>query len=58
MRLKAERIHSWHQRTFRDLNFGSNPGFMIYKYRKIKCLECGSIKVEQLFWRRILNNTG
>ena len=34
---EAEGIHSWHQRTLRDLNFGSTPGLMIYKYRKIVC---------------------
>ena len=45
---EAESIHSWHQRTLRDLDLGSNPGLMIYKYRKIICPECGSIKVEQL----------
>jgi transposase len=45
---EADSIHSWHQRILRDLNFGSNPGLMIYKYRKIVCSECGSIKVEQL----------
>jgi len=44
----AQGIHSWHQRTLRDLDFGSNPGFLVYKYRKIKCPECNSIKVEQL----------
>jgi len=45
---EAKGIHSWHQRTLRDLNFGSNPGLIIYKYRKIVCPECGSIKVEKL----------
>ena len=45
---KAEGIHSWHHRSLRDLSIGHYPTLMFYKYRKIKCPECGAIKVEDL----------
>ncbi|MFW6270594.1 MAG: ISL3 family transposase [Bacillota bacterium] len=45
---EAEGIHSWHRRPLKDLPFGSTPVTIFYNYRKIKCPECGAIKVEQL----------
>ena len=43
---KAEGIHSWHQRTLRDLDIlGVNCKVVLY-YRKIHCPNCG-IKVEK-----------
>jgi transposase len=45
---KAEGIHSWHRRPLHDLPIGNFPSLMFYNYRKIKCPNCGAIKVEQL----------
>ncbi|MFW6047293.1 MAG: ISL3 family transposase, partial [Candidatus Woesearchaeota archaeon] len=45
---KAEGIHSWHRRSLHDLPLGNFPSLMFYNYRKIKCPNCDSIKVENL----------
>src|SRR6056297_3018906 len=45
---KADGIHSYHQRTLRDLNFGNNPGFIVQNYRKVNCPICGKTRVEEL----------
>jgi len=43
---KASGIHDYDQRTLRDLSFGNNPGFIVYKFRKITCPNCGQTRVE------------
>jgi len=45
---KASGIHDYDQRTLRDLSFGNNPGFIVYKFRKITCPNCGQTRVEDL----------
>lgn len=40
-------IHSYHRRTVRDLNVFDVKTFILYAYRKIRCLSCG-IVVEDL----------
>ena len=42
---QAEGIHSWHQRSLRDLSIGHYPNLMFYKYRKIKCPKCSVINI-------------
>jgi len=43
---KAEGIHSWHERTIRDLDILGVQCKVILHYRKIVCPNCG-IKVEK-----------
>ena len=43
---EADGIHSWHQRTIRDLDLMGSKCKLIHYYRKIKCPNCG-IKVEK-----------
>ena len=45
---KASGIHDYDQRTLRELSFGNNPGFIVYKFRKITCPNCGQTRVEDL----------
>lgn len=45
---KAIGVHANKERTIRDLNLGLNKSYLNYKYRKIECPHCNSIKVEEL----------
>jgi len=45
---EAESIHSWHRRNLRDLPVGELPTIVTLDYRKIKCPECDSYRVEKL----------
>ena len=44
---KATGIHSWHQRSLKDLKITDSHNQIIYNYRKINCPNCG-IRVEDL----------
>lgn len=45
---KAVGIHSWGQRTVRDMNLASTTVFLHCRFRKIWCPSCGQIVVEDL----------
>jgi transposase len=41
-------IHSWQERSVRDLNLGSHRVWLSTRYRKIHCPRCKAIHVEQM----------
>jgi transposase len=45
---KALRVHSWGQRSVRDLNLASTQVYLHCHFRKIFCLTCGQIVIEDL----------
>ncbi len=45
---KALRVHSWSQRSIRDLNLASTQVYLHCHFRKIFCLTCGQIVIEDL----------
>ncbi len=44
---KALRVHSWSQRSIRDLNLASTQVYLHCHFRKIFCLTCGQIVIEE-----------
>lgn len=45
---KALRVHSWGQRSVRDLNLASTRVYLHCRFRKIICPSCGQIVIEDL----------
>jgi transposase len=45
---RSGHIHSWAQRTVRDLNWASARVWLNCQYRKILCLQCQAIRIEDL----------
>lgn len=45
---KAHRVHSWGHRSVRDLNLASTQVYLHCHFRKIFCLACGQIVIEDL----------
>jgi transposase len=45
---KAHRVHSWGHRSVRDLNLASTQVYLHCHFRKIFCLVCGQIVIEDL----------
>jgi transposase len=45
---KASAVHSWSQRTVRDLNLASAKVWVSCQYRKLFCPHCQHISIEDL----------
>ena len=44
----GHRVHSWEQRTLRDLNLGEAQVSIQLRYRKLRCARCAGVRVEEL----------
>ena len=47
-RNKAPTVHSWTQRSVRDLNLASTQVWLCCEYRKLLCAHCQRISIEEL----------
>jgi transposase len=45
---KVESVHSWTQRSIRDLNLANTQVWIHCEYRKLMCAECQRISIEEL----------